>query len=592
MGSQAVKRRLAAILSADVVGYSRLMGDDEAGTLERLKAHRAECVDPAIAARGGRLVKLMGDGALVEFPSVVDAVECAIAVQRGMAERNAEVPESTRIAFRIGVNLGDIILEGDDIYGDGVNLAARIQEVADPGGVALSDIAHQQVEGKIAAEFADSGEHTLKNIAKPVRVYRWSMGAVAPAGEAAPLALPDKPSIAVLPFANMSGDPEQEYFSDGITEDIITELSRFHSVFVIARNSSFAFKGKAVDVTEVGQRLGVRYVVEGSVRKAGNRVRVTAQLVEAASGNHIWAARYDRDLEDVFAVQDELVRTIVATVGGRLEVAGQKRAERMSASNLQAYDHILRATEPSTWLTKEGNVEAREHLNRAVALDPHSSQAHQFLAMVHWMDWMAHWVENREDSLVIAYDSAKKAVVLDDTNGTAHAVLGMCHIYHRAFDDARDSFERALMLNPNEYSALGFFGFYLTAVGRIDEALTNFHQSARINPLQPEWVGWLKGIAYFTGRHYDEAIAALRPIKDSVNEVRGWLAASYAGAGRLDKARAMLEEFLRVAEDDMAVFPGRKLAAWEPFWHGAIEYQNDADFEHLYDALAKAGLER
>ena len=585
-----MQRRLAAILSADVAGYSRLMGDDEAGTLERLKAHRAECVDPAIAARGGRIVKLMGDGALVEFPSVVDAVECAIAVQRGMAERNADVPESTCIAFRIGINLGDIIIEGDDIYGDGVNLAARIQEVAAPGGVALSDIAHQQVEGKIEAAFEDSGAHTLKNIAKPVRVYRWTEGGVAAAGEA-PLALPDKPSLAVLPFANMSGDPEQEYFSDGITEDIITELSRFRSMFVIARNSSFTFKGQAVDVTEVGRKLGVQYVVEGSVRKAGNRVRVTAQLVEAASGNHLWAERYDRDLEDVFAVQDELVRTIVATVGGRVDAEGMRRVERLSSTELQAYDHILRANTSMVLFTNEGNAAAREYLERAVALDPNSSQAYSTLAMIHWMDWMAHWVADRDRSLAMAYASAKKAVALDDADGTAFARLGMCHVYHRAFDDALDSFKRALMLNPNDYYALGFFGFYLTAVGRIDEALTKFDQSARINPLQPEWVGWLSGIAFFTARQYDQAITVLRPIKDTVNEVRGWLTASYAGAGRIDEARAMLEEFLRVAEDDMAVFPGRKLVDWEPFWHGAIEYQNEADFEHLYDQLEKAGLE-
>jgi adenylate cyclase len=488
------------------------------------------------------------------------------------------------------VNLGDIIVEGSDIYGDGVNVAARLEGLAEPGGICISGKVYEEVRDRTNLSFEDLGEQVVKNIVRPVHVWRWSEAASAKSTVTGsePLPLPDKPSIAVLPFVNMSGDPEQEYFADGITEDIITDLSRFRSLFVIARNSSFTFKGQAVDVIEVGKRLGVRYVVEGSVRKAGNRVRVTAQLVEAASGNHLWAERYDRDLEDIFAVQDELVRTIVSTVGGRLDSVGQKRTERLSASD---YDYILQALESFRRHTKEANVQAREHLNRVVELYPRSSWAHQILATVHWMDWMAHWVENREESLAIAYDNAKKAVALDDTNGRAYGTLGMCHIFHREFDDARHCLERALMLNPNDYVTLIFFGVYLTVVGRIDEALTHLDQSARINPLQPEFFNWVRGMAFFTARRYDEAIAALRTIEDPINEVRGWLAASYAGAGRLDEARAMLEEFLRVAEDDMAVFPGRKCTAWEPFWHGAIQYQNEADFEHLYDALRKAGLE-
>ncbi len=294
MARQGVERRLAAILSTDVVGYSRMMGEDEAGTLARLKAHRAEFVDPTIAEYQGRIVKLMGDGALVEFPSVVDAVTCAVAVQRGMAERNSGVPEDERIALRIGINLGDIIIEGEDIYGDGVNVAARIQELAEPGGVALSAIAHDQVAGKIEATFEDAGECELKNIAKPVRVYRWTKLADASLGATAPPPLPDKPSIAVLPFDNMSGDPEQEYFADGITEDVITGLCRYPGLLVIARNSTFVYKGRAVDSKMVGRELGVRYLLEGGIRKVGNRVRITAQLIDAHSGHHVWADRYDR----------------------------------------------------------------------------------------------------------------------------------------------------------------------------------------------------------------------------------------------------------------------------------------------------------
>ena len=303
MARQGVERKLAAILSADVVGYGRLMSEDEAGTLARLKAHRAEFIDPEIASHGGRIVKLMGDGALVEFPSVVDAVDCSVAMQQGMAKRNADVTDGKRIDFGIGINLGDIIIEGDDIYGDGVNVAARIQEIAASGGVCISGDAYRQVKGKIDAAFDDLGEQQVKNIPEPVRVYRWTdavadpmPGSVTTAGA---LPLPDNPSIAVLPFTNMSGDPEQEYFSDGITEDIITELSRFRSLFVIARNSSFAFKGEPVDVKRIARELGVRYILEGSVRRAGNRVRITAQLLDTETGSHIWAEKFDRDLEDI-----------------------------------------------------------------------------------------------------------------------------------------------------------------------------------------------------------------------------------------------------------------------------------------------------
>jgi adenylate cyclase len=332
-----LERRLAAILAADVVGYSRLMSEDETGTLERLKSLRKELVQPKIKERKGRIVKLMGDGLLAEFPSVVEAVQCAIDIQQSMIGREADLPDERRISLRIGVNLGDIIVEGSDIYGDGVNVAARLEALADPGGICISGPAFELVDGKLDLTFDDIGEQQVKNIARPVRVYRLALGSqqTSPSKHLAePLPLPDKPSIAVLPFTNMSGDPEQEYFSDGITEDIITELSRFRSLFVIARNSSFHYKGQSPKVQDVGCELGVRYVVEGSVRKAGNRIRVTAQLVEASSGNHLWAERYDRDLEDIFAVQDELVRTITSTVGGRVESAGEIRADRLSESDL------------------------------------------------------------------------------------------------------------------------------------------------------------------------------------------------------------------------------------------------------------------
>jgi TolB-like protein/class 3 adenylate cyclase len=322
--SERVDRKLVAILAADVAGYSRLMGADEEGTLSRLKLHRRELIDPKIAERRGRIVKTTGDGMLVEFGSVVDAVRCAIDVQRGMAERNAESSDDARIAFRVGINLGDIIIDGDDIHGDGVNVAARLEAIAEPGGICISDAAYQQVRDRLDAAFEDSGEQALKNIARPVRVYRVRLnGGPAPAASPA-LALPDKPSIAVLPFQNMSGDPEQEYFADGMVEEIITALSRFRQLFVIARNSSFTYKGRAVDVKQVGRELGVRYVLEGSVRKAASRVRITGQLIDAATGAHLWADRFDGGLEDVFELQDQITASVVGAIAPKLEQAERR----------------------------------------------------------------------------------------------------------------------------------------------------------------------------------------------------------------------------------------------------------------------------
>jgi len=402
----------------------------------------------------------------------------------------------------------------------------------------------------------------------------------------------EKPSIAILPFENMSDDPEQEYFSDGITEDIITELSRFRSLFVIARNSSFTFKDAAVDVTEVGRKLGVSYIVEGSVRKVGNRVRISAQLVEAATGNHLWAERYDRELEDIFAVQDEVVQTITSTIGGRVEYAGRQRAERLSGESLLAYDHVLRGI--AAWLrnTREDNGNARRHLEQAIDLDPLNPQAHRWLSEVLISDWMAHWVADRKATLLAAYENAKTAVTLDDSFSEALATLGSIQVCRREYGDAQRNLERAVRLNPNDTQALGLYGYFLVAVGRVDEALIQLEISERINPFQAEWVDWVKGCAYFTARRYVDAIGILRTIKDPVNEVRGWLAASYAGAGQLDEARATLGEFLRVAEDDMEIFPGNRPGAWKNYWQGiAIQYQDQADFEHLYQALIKSGLE-
>ncbi len=371
MAEQRLQRRLAAILSADVVGYSRLLGTDEAGTLARLKALRRDVIDPNIAGHSGRIVKLMGDGVLVEFGSAVDAVACAIEIQKHVPEHEAAGAGADSIRFRVGINVGDIIIDGDDILGDGVNIAARIEGVAAPGGISLSEDAWRQVQGKVATKFVDDGEHSLKNIARPVRVYRVELGGEGTAQPAASApVLPDKPSIAVLPFANMSGDPEQEFFADGIAEDIITALSRYSSLFVIARNSSFSFKGRAVDVKQVGRELGVRYVLEGSLRKSGNRIRVTAQLVEAETGNHVWAERYDRDLADFFTVQDEITQATTIAIAPAIADAEQQRAMRKPPANLDAWGTYQRGMWHLSKASAEDNALAEKFFQRATELDP------------------------------------------------------------------------------------------------------------------------------------------------------------------------------------------------------------------------------
>jgi adenylate cyclase len=380
------QRRLTAIVSADVAGYSRLMGRDESGTLAALKAVRQEVVDPAIAMHGGRIVKTTGDGLLLEFPSVVNAVRCAVEVQTAMASKRVDVPDDRRIAFRIGINLGDIIVEGDDIFGDGVNVAARLQEIATAGGICISSRVYEDVRDRLDTAFDDGGVQTLKNIARPVQVWRWQPGKTAwpePTPPSTPLPLPDKPSIAVLPFQNMSGDPEQDYFVDGLVEDIITALSRISWFFVIARNSSFTYKGRAVDVRQVGRELGVRYVVEGSVRKAGNKLRISGQLVDTASGNHIWADRFDGTLEDVFDLQDKITSNVAGAIEPRVQQAEIRRAQAKLTDSLSAYDLLLRALACVQEAKGESINEALRLTEQAIVADRQFSSAYGVKAICH-----------------------------------------------------------------------------------------------------------------------------------------------------------------------------------------------------------------
>jgi len=428
-----MERRLAAILSADVVGYSRLMEADEASTLAKLNSHREELVHRAIAEHHGRIVKLMGDGELVEFGSVVDAVECAVEIQQGMNKRNAKVPENQRMEFRIGINVGDVIVEGEDIYGDGVNVASRLEGLADPGGICVARNVFNQVKNKVDVGFEDMGEHRVKNITEPVRAYRVQLAR--PSAIGPPLALPDKPSIAVLPFDNMSGDPEQEYLCDGIAEDIITALSRLHWFLVIARNSTFVYKGRSVDVKQIGRELGVRYVLEGSVRKAGNRVRITAQLVDAMSGAHHWAQTFDRELADIFELQDDITQSVASAIEPKLVAAEGARSQSRSPQDLSAWDLVTRAmTHYGRMTTSESEIAIRM-LRSAVQRYPNYGPAHSLLAFALMVSDHVGWAPE-SDEYGYAAELARRAAQLDNEDPWAHLALGYVAFTRRQTDES------------------------------------------------------------------------------------------------------------------------------------------------------------
>ena len=584
-----MERRLAAILAADLVGFAGLIEADEAGTLARLKACETDIIDPLIAGHAGRVVKRMGDGYLVEFASVVKALDCAAAWQAAMADGAAG------LRFRIGVNLGDVMVRDGDIFGDGVNIAARLEALAVPGGICVSATVHDHAKGKVALAFEDLGTHQLKNIAKPLRVYRIVSSDVAASGQSevlgqeAPkfeLALSEKPSIAVLPFANGGKDPEQDYFSDGITEDIITELSRFRTLLVIARNSAFSFKGKTLPVQEIGRQLGVAYLVEGSVRRAGGRVRVTVQLVDADKGHHLWANRYDRDLEDIFAVQDEITESVAATIGGRLGAEERQRATRQRLAGSKAYDKVLRAQALYYQISRAENAAARPLLEDAIAADPDYARAHILLAGVHNMDYMHSWTTDPEASLALAVQHGQRALALDDADSLNHAQLGEVLQNAGRHVEAERHLEKALALNPNDVEARALYGAFLGG----EAGLAQLDIASRLDPCGFVWIPWVRGSTLYDMGRYEEAVAALSQIDSRIVSARGWLAASLAQAGRLAEARAALEDFLMAAKADWLSFPAGP-EQWLQFWRRQGQYDNDTDFTHLREGLRKAGLE-
>jgi adenylate cyclase len=595
MTTTSFKRKLTAILSADVAGYSRLMGEDEAGTLRTLNTYK-EVMGSLIQQYRGRVVGTAGDSVLAEFASVVDGVQCAVEIQQVLRAKNAVLPETRRMEFRIGINLGDVIEEGDSIYGDGVNIAARLEGLAEAGGICISESAYQQIENKLPLRYDYLGEHQVKNIAKPVRVYRakiepgepsqtkvkakvkgknWRYLFIAatvvviiaatalwqlllrptpPSVEVASkekmaFPLPDKPSIAVLPFVNMSDDPKQEFFSDGITEEIITALSKVPRLFVIARNSTFTYKGKPVKVKQVSEELGVRYVLEGSVRKSGDKVRITAQLIDAITGNHLWAERYDRDLKDIFALQDEITLKIIQALQVKLAAGEQARVTGKGTENLTAYLNALQANEQFLRMNKQGSTMAKQLAKEAIALDPKYARPYTVIALSHMLDLYFRFSESPEESMKLAVDAAQKALALDDSDPLTHSCFSALYIMQRQHDKAIASAERALELSPSGVRALSSFGTALIYACRFSEAVQYFEQAIRLDPFPPSSLFRNLGVAYRGIGRYEDAIVqykkALKLEPDDLFIHLG-LAHTYIKLGREKEAQAEAAEVLRI----------------------------------------------
>jgi adenylate cyclase len=607
-----MERRLAAILAADVVGYSRLMREDESGTLERLTELRQEVLEPLIAQHCGRIVKLMGDGLLVEFASVVEALTCAVAWQSRVGEREVQCDEDKRLTFRIGVNLGDVIVEDQDIHGDGVNIAARLEGLAEPGGICISGTVFDHAKGKVELAFADLGEQQVKNIPEPIRVYKVASNAdegparkastpadlagetkSVPQGKASDeagidldLSLPESPSIAVLPFTNMSGDPEQEFFSDGITEDIITTLSKIPTLLVIARNSTFTYKGAPIDVKQVSREQGVRYVLEGSVRKAGSRVRVTAQLIDATTGHHVWAERYDRDLEDIFAVQDEITREVVVALDVRLREGEQARVWSGGTKSVEAWECIRLSQDALNRFKAEDRIEARRLIDRALELDPNYATAWFSLGGYYFHEAESGTrYENEADqdaTLDSAVKCATKAVELDPSLADAYGLLGLCQLSKEDYDLAVATTEKAIALAPNQAENLAMASLVLNKSGKPERALELIKSAMRLCPIYPAWYLSVLAKAYRSlGRNESAAGAFEVSLARNPDDITDWvgLAATLGELGREEDVKRAVATILRLHPDFSIKNYVRRLS-----------YRDPAELTRFEDGLRKAGL--
>jgi adenylate cyclase len=575
MPEDRVQRRLAAILAADVVGYSRLMELDEVGTLAALKSRRKDILAPLVVKHQGRVFKVTGDGVMVEFASAVNAVQCAIDLQQAMTEAASQQPEDRRIVLRIGINLGDVVVERGDLYGDGVNIAARLETAADPGGIFISGTAYDQVRNKFETAFEELGEQSLKNIGAPVRVYRVAGLARLPIAAAVAA---NKPSIAVLPFVSMSGDVEQQYFGDGITEDIITELARFRSLHVLARNTSFRYRGQDVDVQRVGRELGVQYIVEGSVRRIGDRIRITAQLIDTATGHHVWAERFDRNQEELFAVQDQVVKTIAATLVGRMQAAATERAQRKPPASLAAYELVLKGD--ALPLYRPGSAEeARKLFEQAIALDPGYAKAYALLANLEMTDWYRDFNAPPE-ILDRAFALAQKAVAIDPNDPHSQVAVARLHQTRGAYARAEYHYGKARELNPNSALLMAGFGDLNITLGDPEKALDYFREARALDSFfEPSWLWPITGVAHFMARQYEEAIAALERSNEPPYWAHLYMAASHAMLGNAERARHHAAETLRLKPD----FTIDRAMTRQPL-------RRDSDRAHLLEALRKAGL--
>ena len=584
-----VQRRLAAILAADVVGYTRLMGADEVGTLNRLKTLRAEVLEPAFDIRHGRIVKTTGDGILVEFGSAVDAVQSAIAAQRAMAERNVGLSDDQRIEYRIGINLGDIIVDGEDIYGDGVNVAARLEGIAEPGEIRISGAIHEQVKAKLQCTFDDLGTHELKNVKEPVRVFAvLDVPGASFVGNAAntqesPETMFARPAIAVLPFANMSGDQEQEYFADGLTEDLITALSLWRTFPVIARNSTFAYKGKNPDIRTVGEELGARYVLEGSVRKAGNRVRVTGQLIDATTGHHIWAERLDRELKDIFDLQDELTARIAGTVAPEIGLAEGARISRKPPERMDAWDHVQRGyAKVFNFRSKEDIAAARAAFQAALRIDPDYGRAYTGISLSHSHDLLMEFAVSREVSIAGALETGERGVAIDPADSNAHATLSVANMWPGRFETVISEGRRAVELNANNAFARGILGTALDSIGDTEEGIRQLELSLQLNPQDPSNPIIINTVAraHLKARRYEDACDWARRALDRQSNFPHALynlASALGHLGRVEEGRRALDQ----CEEFQSGFVAKR-ASWEP-------YRDSAANAHIHDGVRLVG---